>query len=120
MLKSNKIVLVSAQIIVQHILCLTFFGTKFLSLASNLFSIKKLRSAAAFVGWHVASLTQAIYSRSNFLTTHFSNIHHYIFSKKSSYAITVDVNDFHINYRFLRFSHKNTHFSTLFADMNYH
>ena len=81
--------------------------------------MEKLRSAEAFVGWHVASLTQGIYSRSNFLTTHFSNIHHYIFSKNSGYAITAAFYDFHINYRFLRFLQKNTHFSTLFADMNY-
>ena len=34
-------------------MCLTFFRKKFLILASSLFSVEKLRSAASFVGWHL-------------------------------------------------------------------
>ena len=58
MLKSSKIVSISAQIIVHaqsHILRLTFYGKKFLSSASSLFSMEKLRSTAAVVGGHLKS-----------------------------------------------------------------
>ena len=53
MLKSNGIVSISTQIIVHAQLRLTFFGKKFLSLASSLFSMEKLRSTVAVVGWHL-------------------------------------------------------------------